>query len=190
MLTLEALFAVLQGLRPDHLTHLEPIWKVFCDEIHQELNKGHDPLTALTIVLDQAEYGVLNAINRLLSQIQPAMQLPGLTFRQKEVLIALRYAKVASLAQLSRELVEDRRNTYRRLTALVKKGLALKFFRKDGVFYFAIPAALDHSVKDAVFHLIADRARQFSEAQAAKSTTPTTSTTRQKSTTSTTSTTR
>jgi len=42
MLTLEILYAVLQGLPPDYLTFLDEIWSAFCRKIHWALQRGAD----------------------------------------------------------------------------------------------------------------------------------------------------
>jgi predicted transcriptional regulator len=78
----------------------------------------------------------------------------GLSYRQKEALIALRVAGVASLAQLSRVLLQDRSNTHKRLNALVSKGYAMKFFRPGGIYYFAVPHRVEKSLKISVNDLL------------------------------------
>lgn len=63
MLTLEILFAVLHGLPPSHLTHLERPWHRFCLRIHRGLMYGKPPLEALQLALQQAtveEQGLLS----------------------------------------------------------------------------------------------------------------------------------
>jgi predicted transcriptional regulator len=154
MLTLDVLYAVLQGLHPNYLTHLEPTWLVFCRDIHEALQQGNDPASALQFALDQAWGPHIVAINKLLREVQPAMQMPGLSRRQKEALIALRYSKVASLTQLSRTLLADASNTQKRLNVLIKRGFALKFSRQGGLYYFAIPAPLDKGVRLKVNQII------------------------------------
>ncbi len=49
MLTLEMLYAVLQGLPSSYLTRLDEPLAYFCGRIHAALNDGHDPITALQI---------------------------------------------------------------------------------------------------------------------------------------------
>jgi hypothetical protein len=171
MLTLDLLYALLRGLPAKYLDFLDPPWPPFCQRVENALKEGKDPLAALQFALDAMNPWARGMLQKLLSQIGPAMSLPGLTYRQKEALIALRYAGVASLAQLSRVLVQDPSNTYKRLAVLVAKGYAAKFFRKAGVFYFAVSSPLDPSLKHSVHELLTRLINEYSsEAQ------PTTST--------------
>ncbi len=75
------------------------------------------------------------------------MQLPGLSFAQRQVLITL-----------------------------AKKGLVLKFFAKGGVYYLAIPAHLDKKVKLEVNRLIAEQIGHVDAGELTTPTTSTTST--------------
>jgi len=97
------------------------------------------------------------------------MNLPGLSYRQKEALITLRSVGVASLAQLSRVLLQDPSNVRKRLLALVKKGYVLRFFRQGGIHYYAIPQKMEksikHSVNDLMNSLIAKAASEKSPQQ-------------------------
>ncbi len=185
MLTLDVLYAVLQGLHPSHFSHLDGIWQVFCADIHKAIKEGRDPVTAFKSTLDQAQYGILWGIEQALSQILSVSDLPGLTFRQKEALSALRHAKVASLAQLSRTLLADPSNTQKRLNALIKRGFVGKFFRQGGIFYYAIAAPLDRSTRSSIYKIIGERLEKFREenTEPTKPTTATTPTKSQKSTT-------
>jgi hypothetical protein len=173
MLTLEVLYAVLQGLPPDYLTFLDEVWRVFCRTIHWELESGADPASAFKQALKKAGNWEVHEINRLFAQATQVIHVPGLSYRQKEVLTALRYSKVASLTSLSRALGADRSNTHRRLDVLVKKGLAFKFYGKGGVCYLAISGPLPKEAKVEIHKFI----RQELEFAATRPTTPTTSTT-------------
>jgi len=170
MLTLDMLYAVLQGLPPSYLTYLDAPLAYFCGRIHAALNNGHDPISALNLALKNSGPSAIQNIKKIFAQTKPVMHIPGLTFAQRQVLVALRYAKVASLSQLSHALVMDRANTNRRLIALAKKGLVLKFYSKGGAYYLPIPAPLDKKVKREVYRLINDQLK------AAQPTTSTTST--------------
>lgn len=66
----------------------------------------------------------------------------------------MRVAGVASLAQLSRVLLQDRSNTHKRLSVLVNKGFVMKFFRPGGIYYFAVPHRVDKSLKISVNDLL------------------------------------
>jgi hypothetical protein len=157
MLTLEILYAVLQGLDPSLLTHLDTTWAVFCYRIHHSLTTGQDPLTAFKNAVLQTRPPDYAALRKMMREARPVMRLPGLSRRQKETLVALRYSKVASLSHLSQVLMLDRSNTFRTLKALVAKGLALKFFGKDGVYYYAVPAPLEKSVRVEINRLLLDQ---------------------------------
>ncbi len=191
MLTLDILYAVLQGLPHDYLTFLDEVWRAFCRTINRELERGADPTSAFKQALKNASSWEVREINRLFAQATQVIHVPGLTYRQREVLTALRYSKVASLTNLSRALGADRGNTHRRLEVLVKKRLAFKFYGKGGVCYLAISDPLPREAKIEIHKFI----RQELEFAAGRSTTPTTSTTvtkptmSQKSTTPTTATT-
>ncbi len=157
MLTLEVLYAVLQGLDPSLLNHLDTTWAVFCYRIHHSLTRGQDQLAAFKNAVSQTRPPDYAALRKMMREARPVMRLPGLSHRQKETLVALRYSKVASLSHLSQVLMLDRSNTFRTLKALVAKGLALKFFRKDGVYYYAVPAPLEKSVKIEINRLLLDQ---------------------------------
>ena len=182
MLTLEILYAVLQGLPPDYLTFLDEIWSAFCRKIHWALQRGADPASAFKQALQDAGEWEVREINRLFAQAHRVVQLPGLTYRQREVLTALRYSKVASLTNLSRALGADRGNTHRRLDVLVKRGLAYKFYGKGGVCYLAISAPLPREARLEIHKFIRE-GLDFAASEAATPTTPTTPTMSQKTTT-------
>jgi len=154
MLTFETLFAVLQGLPFFYLDHLDPEWLVFCKEIYRALRAGCDPITALKHAIREAAPLQIKALREAFLKAQPIMELPGLSYRQKETLLALRKAGVASLAMLNRTLMQDPAHVHRRLNALLRKGLVVKFVRPDGVFYFAPEKTLEHSVKSATYRII------------------------------------
>jgi hypothetical protein len=182
MLTLEILFAVLQGLPPVYITHLEPQWHIFCQRIHRALNLGHDPLGALQAALGEATFGELELLSKMMGELEAVRRLEDLTYRQKELLTALRYVEVASLTQLKTTVAQDRGNTHRRLQALCAKGYAFKFYRKEGIFYYATPSSMAENIKQAVPQhirefLAALNAGKRLEQKPTRTTTPTTSTT-------------
>jgi hypothetical protein len=154
MITFELLYAMLLGLPSSYLDHLENEWSTLGGNIHEALRAGHDPLSALKVALQAAPYWQICSLRDSFKMIKRVLALPGLTYRQRELLLALRSAKVASLAQLSRSVNADRNNTFRRLNALVSKGLAVKFPRPDGVYYFPVPARLQSSARASVHRMM------------------------------------
>lgn len=164
MLTIEMLYAVLQGLPASHLDFLDPPWLHFCERIERALKAGLDPLTALKSALDTMGDYERRMLRKVLAQSRSVMPMTDLSYRQKEALIALRYAGAASLAQLSRVLVQDPSNTHKRLAVLVKKGFAMRFFRPGGIYYFAVPARIEKSLKVSVNDLLNDLIQESIEA--------------------------
>ena len=158
------------GLPYPYLQHLDAPWPLIGKRIHVALNQGHDPYFAVKLAFAQTRESEREKIKGTLLQVLPVMQIPGLSYRQREALIALRASNVASLAQLSRVLVQDRANTHRRLSALVKKGLAVKFYQPGGVYYFAIPKPLEKSVKAAVSRFINNLIQEYSSTPATPAT--------------------
>jgi hypothetical protein len=154
MLTFETLFAVLQGLPFFYLDYLDREWLGLCKNIYRALQAGCDPITALRYAIQESSPHQVKALRDTFQKAQPIMELPGLSFRQKETLVALRLAKVASLAALNRTLMQDPAHVHRRLAALVRKGYAVKFVRPDGVFYYAAEKPLEHSAKAAAYRMI------------------------------------
>jgi hypothetical protein len=150
MITLELIYAVLRGLPARYLDFLDPPWPPFIQRIENALKNGQDPMSALRFALDSMNDWAKTVLRKTLSQVRPVMRLPGLSYRQKEALVALRSAGVVSLTQLSRVLVQDRSNTHKRLAVLVSKGYALKFFRSGGTYYFAITSPVEKSLKHSV----------------------------------------
>ncbi|MEX2161096.1 MAG: helix-turn-helix domain-containing protein, partial [Anaerolineales bacterium] len=173
MLSREMLYAILQGLPYKYFQHLDAPWPLIAKRINLCLDEGLDPVSALKAAFKWMGPYERRTVKETLLLVAPVMHIPGLSYRQREVLVALRSAKIASLSQLCRTLAQDRGNTHRRLAALVSKGLAVRFFQPGGAFYFAIPAPMEKSVKLAVNQFIDDLTDEF----AAEPTTPTTSTT-------------
>jgi hypothetical protein len=165
MLTFEILYAVLLGLNPEYLVHLDEPWRRFCRNLSQELRRL-PPLQALEkTVRDEYSHKEVMA---LFAHIDKTISIPGLTYRQKEALIALRESKIASLPRLCQILGTDRSNTHKRLNALVKKGFAGKFSRPGGVHYFAISGSLDRSLRAGihnVFHSLLAETRAAPQTQ-------------------------
>ena len=164
MLTIEMLYAVLQGLPASQLDFLDPPWLHFCERIERALKAGLDPLTSLKSALDTMGDWERRMLRKVLAQSRSVMPLADLSYRQKEALIALRYAGAASLAQLSRVLVQDPSNTHKRLTVLVKRGFAMKFFRPGGMHYFAVPGPIEKSLKVSVHELLNELTQKDLEA--------------------------
>jgi DNA-binding MarR family transcriptional regulator len=160
MLTLEMLYVVLQGVPSDYFDHLDRPWFVFCQNLAQVIAKGGSPQEALRFAIGESERWQMDAIRNLLLAIGPAMQIPGLSYRQKEILLALRTAKVASLTQLSHIIGKDRSNTHKHLAKLVARGLAIKFYRPGGPHYFAVTTPFSREfrkqVHDILLPLLAD----------------------------------
>lgn len=132
------LYVVLQGVPASFFDHLDRPWFVFCENLAKVIAKGGSPQEALSFALSESERWQMDAIRSLLLAIGPAMQVPGLSYRQREVLLALRNAKVASLTRLSHLISMDVSNTHKRLAKLVARGLAVKFYRPGGPHYFAV----------------------------------------------------
>ncbi|MGH2583133.1 MAG: hypothetical protein ACRDFQ_09600 [Anaerolineales bacterium] len=150
MLTLEILYAILQGLPAEHIDFLDPPWTPFIKRIEIALKYGADPISALKSAIEQMNDWGREQLKKALSQIRPVMDLPGLSYRQREALVVLRSMGVASLSQLGRVLMQDRSNLHKRLTVLVKRGYAMKFFRPGGIYYFAVPGSVDKSLKTTI----------------------------------------
>lgn len=187
MLTLDLLYAVMLGLPSKDLHHLnETAWRVLCSRIERFLASGHDPLTALKLALETAGDWERTELRKALQQVLPVMSIPGLSYRQRQALIALRYVKTASLTQLAYTLMTDRSNTHRRLQALVRRGLAIKFSQPGGVRYMAVTTPLPKHVKLGVQQLLDELLQDVATDQSSvAATTPTTSTTVTKATTTT-----
>lgn len=164
MLSLEILYAVLVGLHPQHFTHLVNPWSSFCYDIWNARSRGLDPQAALKAAFHELDPIYKRQFLHALKNLPEVMQLPGLTRKQKEVLMVLRTSEVASLAQLSCALVRDRGNTHRLLEHLVKKGFALKFFRKDGAYYYALPEPMPKAIKSSVHQMLASLLKSSSPA--------------------------
>jgi DNA-binding MarR family transcriptional regulator len=167
MITFEIIYAVLLGVHPENFTFLDRPWRLFCYSLFQLLSKGEDPLAALKASLESAFQEDPLAFKSLIAQIRFAENLPKLSHRQKQLLIALRYAKVASLTQLSKIVAADRSNTHRRLAVLVRKGHALKFFSEtNGVSYAAIREKFDNPFKRQVHQILDEQLGQVSGSNA------------------------
>jgi hypothetical protein len=92
MLTLDMLFAVLQGLPGSALTHLREPWQLFCDRIHFAFHRTIDPLEALKMALDKASTAEIRLISEAVTEAQGVLELPDLSPRQIQALTALRYS--------------------------------------------------------------------------------------------------
>lgn len=154
MLILEMIFALLQGLPADHLDHLDRAWYLLAVRIQRGLKDGRTPIDALYDALCNSTQWERDAYLRFFTQQAPVLALPDLTPRQKDALIALRYSGTCSLVQLVRILALDRSYTRRLLDALVEKGYAVKYFRRDGAYYLAIASPLSDDSKRQVSELM------------------------------------
>ena len=154
MLSLNLLEAVLQGLSPIYLDHLDNSWVHFCFRIQRAMQNGHPPLEALKLALSLASVPELKVIGYSALQAQYVLPLTDLSFRQKELLIALRTKSVTSTIELSRILNWERSHTHQRLKSLVQKGYAVKFYGEKGPRYFAAERSLGKSVKYQALQVI------------------------------------
>lgn len=156
MLTLETLYAVLQGLPLEYLHHLDNGLQAFCYQLRVALDQGQPPLEAFRSTVTGAIFGVRSALVRMLGHMIAVAQIPGLSHRQRQALIALRYSKSISLVKLSLVLQQDRSNLHKCMEVLVRKGHALKFLQPRGAVYIPIVASLDHATKVSINHFIAE----------------------------------
>src|SRR5690606_4758184 len=100
MLSLDLLYAVLQGLPATHLQHLDRPWLLFCERIEQALKGGQSALSALRLALEETHESHIRVIKKALTHVAAVRGLKKLSYRQKQLLMVLRVAKVASLRQL------------------------------------------------------------------------------------------
>lgn len=170
MLNLETLYAVLQGLPVERLQHLKNTpWLSLCRRIERHLKGNKPPLEAIHAALDECGEWERQHLRQALALVVPVMQIPGLSYRQRQALVTLRYLGSATLAQLSHTLMADRSNTHRRMQVLVRRGLALRFAQPSGVCYMPITQPLPREVKRGVQRILATLIQE--------ALTPTTSTT-------------
>lgn len=155
MLTLEVLYAVLSGLSPEHLTHLSDPWRSFCYEIWDARRSGVGIIASLRRAFQSLHPYHKQILSKSFKDMPAILNIRGLSRRQKETLVALRNANVASLGELSAALMQDPSNLRKRLEFLTKKGLALKFYRKGSVYYYALPAPIQKDVKASVHQMLA-----------------------------------
>lgn len=156
MISRELLLAILQGLPRKYFNILEPPWIGMALRIDANLLQGQSPLQALqNAYQDMGPHG-RKRLRQTLQQVLPVMQLPGLTYRQREILIVLRSLKCASLSQVCAILTHDRRNTHHRLNALVAKGHAVRIHQPNGIHYMAIQKPLGREVKQGINDFIQD----------------------------------
>lgn len=150
MLSIDLLYAVLQGLPSAHLQHLDHPWRIFCRDVEQALKGGQPPVAALRFALENSLDWQVTAIKKALAQASVVRQLSKLSHRQKELLVALRVAQVASLSQLCCSTLQDKGHAHRRLQVLVQHGHALKFYKPGGVFYMAVNAPISRHARSEV----------------------------------------
>jgi DNA-binding MarR family transcriptional regulator len=122
--------------------------------IQHGLKEGRIPLDSLYDALCNSTQWERDAYLRAFAHHAPVLALPDLTARQKDALIALRYAGTSSLQQLTRILALDRSYTRRLLDTLVEKGYAVKYFRRGGAHYLAVTSPLSDDSKRQVTELM------------------------------------
>ncbi|MEX1071413.1 MAG: hypothetical protein WEC37_02205 [Anaerolineales bacterium] len=150
MLTLDMLYAVLQGVPAKFFDHLDRPWSAFCENIAKALADGSPPADALRFAIQQSEGWQMDSIRSLLVATSQAMHVRGLSYRQRELLLALRTAKVTTLTHLSHITAQDTSNTHKRLAILVARGHALKFYRPGGPHYFALTVPLSREFRKEI----------------------------------------
>lgn len=84
MFSLEMLYAVLQGLPAKYLDFLDPPWGYICTLIELGLKDCLDPMAALNQALARMSDPARSSLRKALSKTRPVMQMPGLSYRQKE----------------------------------------------------------------------------------------------------------
>lgn len=167
MLTIDVIHALLLGLPAKQLRHLErSAWAALAHRIEHKLRFEPDPLLALKAALDNAGDSNRSELFKALAFVLPVMVIPRLSYRQREALIALRYLKSASLTHLSHTLMADRSNTNRRMLALVRRGLAIKFAQPGGTYFMAIDRPDSRELKRGIRKLLNDLMQEYSHSQA------------------------
>jgi predicted transcriptional regulator len=154
MLTLDLLYAVLQGLPPSQFADLDTPSRTFCDRVHSHLQSGHSPLDAMKTALAELGDSEAQLIFKALDDAQSMEQLSDLSLGQKQVLLALRSSEFASTTQLAWRLKQDRSNIRKRLAVLVKKGYVVRFLRPSSAVYFAVLSRNPHNLKISVNDLL------------------------------------
>jgi hypothetical protein len=79
MLTLDALFAILQGLPASHFAHLHRAWQLFTSRLQFALHNAGNPLDALKTALRQATSGEIRLIARAVDETEFVMQFTDLS---------------------------------------------------------------------------------------------------------------
>jgi hypothetical protein len=171
MLSLNLLEAVLQGLAPVYL-HQDYSSKQFLFRIERAMQNGAPPLEALKLALSQATDPELRIIHYFAAQAEYVSQFTDLSFRQKELLVALRANGISSAVELSCILNWERSHTHHRLTALIQKGYAGKFYGEKGPRYFPVRQPLRSSVKIQALQLILDFVAQRTAPSSASKSSP------------------
>jgi len=165
MLNLDTLYAVLQGVPVGRLQHLKDTpWHTICRRIERHLKDNQPPLEAVQAALQECGEWERRHLRQALAHVLPVMHIPGLSYRQRQALVTLRYLGSASLTQLSHTLMADRSNTHRRMQALVRRGLVLKFSQPGGVCYVPITRPLPREVKRGLQRILATLIREATTA--------------------------
>ncbi|MCW5877275.1 MAG: hypothetical protein KIS80_00235 [Anaerolineales bacterium] len=161
MITRRLLHAIILGLPEEFLQHLPPPWPLIARLIHLARLEGASPATSLRYALYRLGATGRQTLRKSLSIIWPVMNLPGLSYRQREVLIVLRSLQTASLTQICTLVLQDRSNTFRRLAVLVRKDLAIKFNKGSAVFYMAVLVPLNRAEKAAINQILDQLVNNF-----------------------------
>lgn len=161
MITRRLLHAIILGLPEEFLQHLPPPWPLIARLIHMARREGASPANALRYAFFRLGATGRATLRTGLAVIWPVMHIPGLSYRQREVLIVLRALRTASLAQVCTLVLQDRSNTFRRLAALVSKELAIKFNKASGVFYMAVEVPLTRAEKAAINQILDQLVNNF-----------------------------
>ena len=150
MISRDMLYAIILGLPEKFLEHLKGPWFLVARLVRLAREQNADPVTALRYAVFRLGPDGRNLLRKALLNVLPVMSIRGLSYRQKEALLALRSRHTASLPQLCSALLQDRSNTHRRMAALVRKGFAIKFMQPNGVFYMAVDTPLEKAQRGAI----------------------------------------
>ena len=84
MLTLDMLYAVIQGLPADHLDYLDRPWYLLAVRIERALKEGLDPASALHSALSNSADWERQVYLRAFIHEEPVLALPDLTHAKKK----------------------------------------------------------------------------------------------------------
>jgi len=161
MISRDLLYAILLGLPDKFLEFLAAPWPFIATLIRLARERNAGPVAALQYAVHRLGVNGRGMLRKALQRVAPVMSLPGLTYRQREALLALRSLHTASLRQLCSVLLQDRSNIHRRMAALVRKGYAIKFMQPNGVFYMAVDEPLQKGERAAINKFLDELIRNF-----------------------------